>query len=158
MNFIDKSQLKQILHPISRLKDKVWEKYKNWTAEDIANMKLCLKTINEGRNTKAHNASNIKIDLCVRVYESICLLLSNLGFDYSEFLLMEPKSDCFTGGGMVVVHVTGIDRRTEKVRIQFESCKLYGRDDEKKELVDFLSGILTNICVCLFPALCRVLK
>ena len=127
-----------------------WELYKNWTTDDITEMKVCLKTINEGRNTKAHQASNINMSLCMRVYDSICQLFSRLGFDHSEFLELEPKPDCFDEDGMIAVHVTGIDRCTEKVRIQFEICKMYGRDDEKAKLVDYLSGNQIDIYPRLF--------
>ena len=76
-------------------------RYRDWTLQDIAEMKPCSKAIAGGRNKMAHGGSGIDLEMCTNIYNCIFKLYSKLGFDQSEIARLKPKSasvedDCVT--------------------------------------------------------------
>ena len=98
-----------------------------------------MKRILDGRNALAHHPSETTLDLCTQVYSDIRALMEKLEFSESLFILSPLDSDCLNDG-RVEVSITGVDRSSEKVRLPIDTVKLHGRDDEKKSILDFLSG------------------
>ena len=117
----------------------MWRVYRDWTLQDIAEMKPCLKEITDGRNKMAHGGAGIDLRTCMQVHNCILKLYRKLGFDDRGIVLLKPEPDVFESG-CITVDVKGLDAGTEVVRIPLAKVDLVGRGDTQRHLVKLLSG------------------